>query len=412
MNSDSKMCADAMREIYTNSLSSPPFSKRVYSFLSVLYERILHAHQSWTVSTKKWIDVPLHLTSSSDFIQPAEYNYVPSEIRASLVHEHKYQKQVQLKLRGHTYNILLCKPVQDLSIETKRKTTAFFDQALMKIYMWLYVIRKYSNQECSQTMSIYVYFTQHKKGLPSIDAESLMEIHVNTAFTTSCMPSTSVLIYREEEWFKVFIHETFHNLGLDFSAFDQTETNHRILDLYPIPSPPKGVRLYESYCETWAELFNALFVSFLNTRDKTNKTLILDKYEKMLKVESQYSAFQCVKILDYYGLTYQQLTHTTCEMSKKARSQYNERTHILAYYIMKAALISQPNVFIEWCLDYTQNGISFIKTQEHVNAFTQLVKYLYMNPILLHYVQDAEKCMQKKHKKSMVYTNLRMTVYG
>jgi hypothetical protein len=412
MDQDAHECLTVMRDVYPKMPIGPLFSPRVRAFWGVLYARVFHSQQSWTTSTKRWNNVALLPSSSSDFAKHSDHASIPSEIRASLIQGHKYQKQVRLKLRGHTYNIFLFKPVQDLSIGTYNKTSTFFDQALMKIYMWLHVIQKYADPRCSDTMVIYIYFTPYKKGLSSVAAEPLSEIHVNTAFTTSCIPSTSVIIFREEEWFKVFMHETFHNLGLDFSQFDQTDTNRTILDMYPIPSPPRGVRLYESYCEMWAEMFNALFVSFWRTRDKTNQESVLDKFEKMLKMETQFSVFQCVKILDYYGLTYQKLTDTGCEMSKKARLKYREISHILSYYIVKAALISQPNAFMEWCLANTRNGISFIKTPETIHDYTQLVKELYLNPILIHYVQDAEKWWKENRGKSRVCTNLRMTLYG
>ena len=117
-------------------------------------------------------------------------------------------------------------------------------------------------------------------------------------------------------------------------------------------------------------MLHTLLLAFLKTRDKTNEVLILSKFEKMFKIEAQFSVFQCVKILDYYGLTYAELIKTNCEMSKKARHKYSEKSHILSYYVVKAALITHPNAFLEWCIHSTRNGIAFIKTQEHINDYT------------------------------------------
>ncbi|NQV40696.1 MAG: hypothetical protein HQ505_09270, partial [Nitrosopumilus sp.] len=377
------------------------------------YNKMLRSHQSWTSSNKKWISSPIRTISSSDFTKPSDYHSIPITIRSYLEDGNKYQKQVRFKLKGKEYNIFLLKPVQDFNNANMRKTESFFEQALMKMYMWLDIIHSYARVGCSDEMSVHIYFTDHKKSVsngPNI--VPLGEMHVNTAFTTSCMPSTNTIIYREEEWFKVFIHETFHNLGLDFSSFDMTETNKRVLDLYPISSPPGGVRLYESYCEMWAEMLHTLFFAFWKTREKTNEELILTKFEKMFKLEVQFSVFQCVKILDYYGLTYAELIKTNCEMSKKARKKYSEKSHILSYYVVKAALITQPNAFLEWCINNTRNGIAFIHTQEHINDYTRLVEHTYMNSLLLHYVQEIEKWFKKNKRKSMVCTNLRMTLFG
>ena len=60
--------------------------------------------------------------------------------------------------------------------------------------------------------------TNLRKQLPSNMLDVLDVEHVNSAVTTSCTTSGSLVIYREEEWFKVLIHELFHVMGLDFSA--------------------------------------------------------------------------------------------------------------------------------------------------------------------------------------------------
>ena len=78
-----------------------------------------------------------------------------------------------------------------------------------------------------------MYLTPHKKKLPKqynlIDRE-----HANTAFTTSCQTETEICIFREEEWFKTFIHETFHNMGMDFTANGSQYTNELIYTFIPI----------------------------------------------------------------------------------------------------------------------------------------------------------------------------------
>ena len=51
-------------------------------------------------------------------------------------------------------------------------------------------------------------FTNHKKLLPSKEI-ILNTSHVNSAYTYACREDT-MTIFRQEEWFKVFIHETFH----------------------------------------------------------------------------------------------------------------------------------------------------------------------------------------------------------
>ena len=128
--------------------------------------------------------------------------------------------------------------------------------------MWIYILNQYSSKICAKTITVYFYFTSLEKKLPKSAVSVLDEIHINTAFTTTCPRDSEIVIYRKEEWFKVFMHETFHNFGLDFSDMNNDICTRDILNIFPIDSK---VNLYESYAEFWAEIMNALFCSFLKS---------------------------------------------------------------------------------------------------------------------------------------------------
>ena len=117
------------------------------------------------------------------------------------------------------------------------------------IILWLFILNKYSSKVCSKYFTVYFYFTSLTKNLPSSNIDILQEEHVNTAFTSTCTNHSEIVIYRKEEWLKVFIHETFHNFGLDFCDMNCFKGNKYILDLFPVDSE---VKLYESYTEFWA----------------------------------------------------------------------------------------------------------------------------------------------------------------
>jgi hypothetical protein len=88
-----------------------------------------------------------------------------------------------------------------------------------KVAEWLNIAATAAPAECSAEMDIYIYLTDLKKELPTrADGGAVREKHANTAFTTSCRKNTEIHLFRREEWLKVFIHETFHAMGLDFSA--------------------------------------------------------------------------------------------------------------------------------------------------------------------------------------------------
>ena len=113
-----------------------------------------------------------------------------------------------------------------------------------------------------------VYFIDLKKTLPRKHDDPIDQIHVNTAFTTTCQPHTNVHIFREEEWYRALIHESFHNLGLDFILMDskfKKIAEDRIRAIFPVTITE--LRFYETYCEMWGEIMNCMFmVYFIENR--------------------------------------------------------------------------------------------------------------------------------------------------
>ena len=121
-------------------------------------------------------------------------------------------------------------------------------------------------------------------------------MNVNTAFTTTCPSDSEIVVFRKEEWFKAFMHETIHNFGLDFSNMNNEMVNTYILDIFKVRSK---VNLFEAYTEFWAEIMNALFCSFFLLKDKNNISEFLSNSEFFLNFERTYSFFQLIKILDF-----------------------------------------------------------------------------------------------------------------
>ena len=80
---------------------------------------------------------------------------------------------------------------------------------------------KYSTKKCSNKLNIFLFFSKLEKTLPEY-GEQMERHNLNNAFTYPCTDESELTIYRKEEWFKVFCHESMHNLGLDFSSMDDT----------------------------------------------------------------------------------------------------------------------------------------------------------------------------------------------
>ena len=379
---------------------TPIFSIKTEGLLKTLYSLILNAHQSWN-------KLPKTAIQASDISIVSE-TYIPDHIPyPSIQNQRMWKKTYRFSHRSRSIEIIMAHPVEGIA---QARANAFFQDAIYRIYMWIFIATHFAQSKCSSSMTIQLYFTEHLKSLAKTKAEPLDTIHVNTAFTTTCSASTEIFLFRKEEWFKVLIHETFHNLGLDFSSMGEVESNAIVSKIFPVN---KDVRLYETYCEMWAEIINVLFVAFLSTARADNRfESVVKKIKTMLAFEGAFSAFQSVKILEHYGLKYDDMTSS--HKRHIGSQRYKENTYVLSYYIIKSIFMAHVNDFIEWCVDHNGSSLDFAKTPKNVVDFTQLIRELYKTPKYLELIEAMESWISTKSNdnRDFIMSTLKMTVFG
>ena len=293
-----------------------------------------------------------------------------------------------------------------------------YNEYIKKILNWLFVINKYSSKTCSKQLVLYIYFTPLEKKLPSSNNIVLNEINVNTAFTTTCPINSEIVIFRKEEWFKVLIHESFHNFALDFSDMNITESTNRILSIFKVNS---DVNLYEAYTEFWAEIMNAVFCSYYLS-ENSNITEFLSNCEFFINFERSFKIFQMIKILDFMGLTYNDLYSSTNNSIKKRETLYKENTNVLSYYIITTILMNNYQDFLLWCDTNNSNTIQFNKTNENINKFCDFIEENYKIKSIIHssnciqktYLSVKSKKINKQNKQNKnldyILNNMRMSI--
>jgi len=395
------------------------FSDESKKMFKTLYEKIKQAETEWiregyrSVKSKSGLITKTGKTISKTI----GHRYIPLEIRDFLdsTNTHFWESNYNFNANGRHYSIITVLP--RTSAMTKDKIGHFFENALHKIYLWLSVIDSIAYSHCGQNVKIYLYFTDFLKLLPDTRGHSLDWIHSNTAFTSSCIPSADIVIFRKEEWFKVFIHETFHTMGLDFS--DMMPHIHKrgdqeLCHIFPHLKNVKELRIYESYNETWAELINVLFIAHFTTQYENKPPhfdTVFQKMERMVYYEAHHSLFQCAKILHHYKLTYAEII----DLDPSKIKPYTENTHIFAYYVVKAILMFQAEGFIQWCLKHnTENVLQFNKTDQNIFAFCHLIKRLYNTPEFLESIHRAETIFSDEEKQKIpqnVAKTLRMSLF-
>jgi len=257
-------------------------------------------------------------------------------------------------------------------------------------------------------MKINIYLTSHKKKLPN-KYEIIDKEHANTAYTTSCKSETEINIFRQEEWFKTLIHETFHNMGMDFSENGSENTNDLLQNIIPINI---DFRLYETYAETWAEIIHSLFVAYYHIK-KHGSSNIENVFNIVLNNQRRFAVFQCEKVLQHYSMNLSDLYRQN-KVAIVRRANYQEHTPIMAYYILKMVVLYHAKEFILWSSKYNVNSINFNHkpAEEKEARFVNFIKRRLSVGAMHNMHEKARIYLQdNQNKKNMIIQNLRMTVY-
>ena len=283
---------------------------------------------------------------------------------------------------------------------------------------WLYIVDQYASRWCAKKLSVYIYFTSLEKFIPQSNLHVLGENHANTAFTTTCPSTSEIVVFRKEEWFKAFVHETFHNFALDFSDMDNDACHSKIKKIFNVTSL---VNLFESYTEFWAETINICFHAYYSIKNKSNTRLFLQKCNTMFEIERNYSVFQMIKALGFMGLTYKTLYSKSKKSQLLRNTLYREETNILAYYVIKTILMVNYTKFLPWCQANNTSLLQFKKTSRSQTDFCKFIEDNYKSKNILDLVECNEEYIgkliekrprDKKKQSHLMYllNNLRMTI--
>jgi hypothetical protein len=371
--------------------------KKLFKEISESYERIGKTKIMDPVMEKiqNVSDIPRPQQTSLDMLPSEIVNYIYAE---SVVKVSYSFSLFDKKIRVHFVD--------------EKYTPEQYSNYLECILLWLGFIIPHTSKECSQELSVFVYLMDLEKRLPRTRVHILDQIHVNTAFTYSCQKKNEIVIFRKEEWFKVLIHETFHNLGLDFSNMNNVDCHRIIRSFFPLKSE---VNLFEAYTEFWAEVLNALFVSFFSLKNKKNADDFITTAFSLIYLEQCFSYFQMVKVLQFMGLRYENLYSQDSQSQMLRENLYRENTNVFAYYIIKTILLSHYQEFMGWCEKEHISLFDFKKTSQHQKNFCGFIETYYTSPAFLSNVNCVERSMVKMKQyrgkdKAFLMNTLRMSV--
>jgi hypothetical protein len=272
----------------------------------------------------------------------------------------------------------------DYYVEFKIKEVKYhihiYSQTKININKYIHFIKLILNV-CSQhattrynVFTFNIILTDYNKSQPSIPVEPDTINSGMTEFPSIPHPDDhkQILIFRKEEWFKVFIHECFHLFCLDFAG-NETEYKHLFQPLFNIKS---DFLFFEALCEFWARTINIAIISYA-----TKKYILYEEFKALmeinLQVEKIYSLLQMKYILGNMGFTYGSL------MDKSRTIPYSENTNLFCYYVLTPVLLFHYEQTMSWFIEHNQTLLQFKRDKHHISLFFQYIKSIYNNPKLL-----------------------------
>ena len=282
--------------------------------------------------------------------------------------------------------------------------------------MWLSMISDKS--KCIETLNIYIYLTPFEKKIPAAKGDSIGPEHANTGYTFRCDKQNEIVIYRQEEWFKVLMHETMHAFGADFDSHSHANDDQYLKALFSLPDDV-NIKLSETYSEIWARIMNVVFQTYFKSPPSL-ESRTLSKFKKniefYLHLECVFSLYQCIKILDYMGINYAVLTDGSESSKQIVTSFYRENTNVFAYYVLTSILLNNYRDFLTWCATHNGGGLNIFKVKVTQSEFVNFIKLCYKKSDLLAQIVETEKKVVRDYKKAatnrVLLKTMRMTIIG
>ena len=179
------------------------------------------------------------------------------------------------------------------------------------VYYFCFLIYLFSQVRSINELEVSIIRCKLKKLMP-LDGSEMTPLHVNSGLTYG----THVLVYRNEEMIKVLTHELIHAFGIDrktISAIQEKE----ITDLFGIQC--KSVFINEAFTDTLACYINAVMYAVIRN-ERVSSALAKEK-RHIVRVAEE--------------ILWRRLGKNLCE-----------KTHVTAYYVIKAMLFKRLPAFI------------------------------------------------------------------
>ncbi len=275
-------------------------------------------------------------------------NYLPNNIRL-YINNKSNVTHIQYKLNFNNKNIII-----NYYLVDKNKSEHELDNHIKFLAQFVYLmydITKYKHD----TNTIDIYLTNFKKNIGSNNIIDVQNINTGVCYFNDI--NRKVVIYRSEEYIKVFIHEFLHSCHIDKYLHDNTNTN--IYEKFNFDYKKTKINLSETYTEFWCNIIYISIFSY-NYLENSSKNITINNYinifDKLMEKQIYFSILQSVKILNIHNIKY---LHTISNINHN----YSETTHALSYYYFKSLLLFKYKNVMNIC---EENIIANERTKENI----------------------------------------------
>jgi hypothetical protein len=318
-----------------------------------LLEKYIQKYISPSQQTKT--QIPLHTQFLQKWLEKISQP-LPLEIQQQQQQKTKNQKPKTPSMYDLIPSTILKKEIPKLDQHTNitftshgRPISIFFSHThanipsptfIQRCIQVIHTLSEFAPKHCLQSpINIYIYLThaqktiRHSEDVVPPPPITIGEENVNTAFTTSCDPlhttphPKEIILFRQEEVFKVLIHELFHVLGMDFSNnHSQTQQTSQMLREYLNINLP-DLRLFETYTETWACILNIICLSVWDNQSQTESKNLQTQIQSRFQKERNFSLWQASKVIHYNQTSHAYLNKKCLKPSSCFVSQTNQKQH-------------------------------------------------------------------------------------
>lgn len=272
--------------------------------------------------------------------------------------------------------------------ETSDITLEIYESDTIKIYLYfvdkkpnilliskiISFLRKLFNND--SYINLIIFYGNQKKYLLQKSNKYIYSDSVNSGST---LQGKLIMIWRNEEFYKVLIHELIHYFGIDFY------TNDSIYDeIYKIFEKKYNIdgvdRVNESYTETLALLIHSIIYSVIHNID----------LNKIIQYEILFSYFQIAKIFNYFG----------------SKIYFHQKTSVCSYYVVKCLFLMNIVTLLNY---WKKNGFYIENNKKYIQLYNKLLNSSHQLDDKL--IDKFIIILNNNNNNKFIYKTMRMSLF-